>query len=47
MPNFHCGPFKKEKEKKGKRRERLGGSKTFIRLGLKGKMPKKIVRYDW
>ena len=43
MPYFHCGPFKKKakQEKKIKRKERLGSSKSFIRSNSKGKASKK------
>ena len=43
MPYFHCGPFKKKSKigKKRKIKERLGGSKNFLRSNSKRKVSKK------
>lgn len=43
MPYFHCRPFKKKSKigKKRKRKERLVGSKNFIRSNPKRKVSKK------
>ena len=42
MSYFHCGPFRKSKKKK--RKERLDGSKNFVRSGSKRKVSKKRER---